>query len=133
MSSITQLKAEKNELETSSKDNVRVNIINNMKNELKDKEIVINILRKLIGDEEKVDKLILKEFGKQGEFRMPSFEDMKIKIRQLEGEIVTLKHKLNSSFTKTKTEESPDNTDLFLKQIERINYRGICGFLPCKA
>ena len=120
MSSITQLKAEKNELETSSKDNVRVNIINNMKNELKDKEIVINILRKLIGDEEKVDKLILKEFGKQGEFRMPSFEDMKIKIRQLEGEIVTLKHKLNSSFTKTKTEESPDNTDIFLKQIEQL-------------
>ena len=120
MSSIGMLKADNSNLEMISKDNVRVNIINNMKKELKDKESVINLLRKMIGDEEKVDKYLLKEFGKQGEGRLPSFEDMKIKVRQLEGEILTMKHKLSNSLTKAKTEDNPDNTGVFIKQIEQF-------------
>jgi hypothetical protein len=118
MSSINQLKAEKTEVESFSKDNVRVNIINNLKKDLKDKENVITLLRKLIGDEEKVDKFLLKEFGKQGESRIMTYEEMKIKQKQLEGEIVTLKHKLSEKHNKTSKAEEVDNSAVFIRQIE---------------
>lgn len=121
MGSISQLKSDKAEVENSSKDNVRVNIINGLKKEVKERESVIVLLRKYINDEEKVDKYLLKEFGKQGENRMPSYEELKIKIRQMEAEIFGLKHKLTEKTVKqAKTEEVPDNTGVFIKQIDML-------------
>lgn len=93
MTSITSLKSQNTDLESTTKDNIRVNIINKLKEERKDQERVIELLRKLIADEDKVDKFLMKEFVKNGAQRNPTYEEMKIKIKQLEAEIVSLKYK----------------------------------------
>jgi len=93
MNSINQLKSEKNQIESSTKDNIRVNIINKLKEERADQEQIISLLRKLISDEDKVDKFLTKEFSKKGANRLSTYEELKIKIKQLESEIVSLKFK----------------------------------------
>lgn len=93
MSSINTLKSEKTLIETNTKDNIRVNIINKLKEERSDQELIINLLRKLIGDEDKIDKYLTKEFSKKGVQRAPTYEELKIKIKQLESDIVSLKFK----------------------------------------
>jgi hypothetical protein len=99
MKSIEGLKSQKNEIENTTKDNIRVSIINKLKEERKDQEIVISLLRKLIGDEDKVDKFLLKEFDKKGNDHLPTYEELKLKIRQLEADIVSHKYKLMTNTT----------------------------------
>ena len=93
MNAINNLKTQNQNLENTAKDNVRVSIINKLKEERKDQENVIELLRKLIADEDKVDRFLLKEFDKKGGGRIPTYEELKIKIKQLESEIVSLKYK----------------------------------------
>lgn len=93
MNSINLLKSEKTMIETNTKDNIRVNIINKLKEERADQELIISLLRKLIGDEDKIDKYLTKEFSKKGAQRAQTYEELKIKIKQLEAEIVSLKFK----------------------------------------
>lgn len=93
MNAINSLKTQNQNLENTAKDNVRVSIINKLKEERKDQENVIELLRKLIADEDKVDRFLLKEFDKKGGGRIPTYEELKIKIKQLESEIVSLKYK----------------------------------------
>ena len=93
MNAINNLKTQNQNLENTAKDNVRVSIINKLKEERKDQENVLELLRKLIADEDKVDRFLLKEFDKKGGGRIPTYEELKIKIKQLESEIVSLKYK----------------------------------------
>jgi hypothetical protein len=103
MKSIEGLKTQKSEMENTTKDNIRVSIINKLKEERKDQENVIALLRKLIGDEDKVDKFLLKEFDKKGNDHLPTYEELKIKIRQLEADIVSYKYKqMTNTAGKTK-------------------------------
>jgi len=93
MNAINNLKTQNQNLESTAKDNVRVSIINKLKEERKDQENVIELLRKLISDEDRVDRYLMKEFEKKGAGRIPTYEELKMKIKQLESEIVSLKYK----------------------------------------
>ncbi len=93
MNSINLLKSEKTMIETTTKDNIRVNIINKLKEERADQEQIIVLLRKMLGDEDRVDKYLIKEFAKKGAQRALTYEELKIKVKQLEAEIVSLKFK----------------------------------------
>lgn len=95
MNSISQIKAEKDMIENNNKDNVRVDIIKKLREERKDQEIIITLLRKLISDEDRVDKYLAKEFSKRGAMtlRIMTYEEQKIKIKQLESDIISLKFK----------------------------------------
>jgi hypothetical protein len=93
MNSINSLKSQNQELNNNTKDNVRVTQIKSLKQEIADKEKVILLLRRLIDDEERVDKYLLKEFAKLGDQRFSTYEEQKIKIKQLEAELVQLKFK----------------------------------------
>jgi hypothetical protein len=110
MNSINLLKSEKTMIETTTKDNIRVNIINKLKEERADQELIICLLRKQIGDEDKIDKYLTKEFYKKGAQRAPTFEELKIKIKQLEAEIVSLKFK-NLTSKKTNTNNIGESCD----------------------
>lgn len=113
MNSITLLKSEKDNAENSSKDNIRVNIINKLKDERKDQEQIIELLRKLILDEDKVDKFLMKEFTKKGNQRIATYEELKIKIKQLESEIVSLKFKNLTNKNPTNNNNNNFNTSNF--------------------
>ena len=113
MNSITLLKSEKDNVENSSKDNIRVNIINKLKDERKDQEQIIELLRKLILDEDKVDKFLMKEFSKKGNQRIATYEELKIKIKQLESEIVSLKFKNLTNKNPTNNNNNNFNTSNF--------------------
>jgi chromosome segregation ATPase len=102
MGSIGTLKNKNSDLENTSKDNIRVSIINKLKEERKDQEQVIELLRRMINDEERVDKFLMKEFDKKGAQRAPPYEELKIKIKQLEAEIISLKYKQISTKPKEK-------------------------------
>jgi hypothetical protein len=93
MSSINTLKAKNDELNNNTKENVRVTQIKALKQEVADKEKVIFLLRKMIDDEERVDKYLLKEFGKLGDQRLLTYEEQKIKIKQIEAELIQIKYK----------------------------------------
>lgn len=94
MNSINTLKAKCSKLESESSSDVRVNIIKELRNERKDQENIITLIRKKLGNDQETDKYLLKELDlKLGENRNPTYEDMKMRIRKLESEVILLKHK----------------------------------------
>lgn len=115
MNSINLLKSEKSMIENTTKDNIRVNIINKLKEERNDQELIISSLRKLLGDEDKVDKYLTKEFSKKGAQRVATYEELKIKIKQLEAEIVSLKFKnlTNKNSNPNNIGDSTDNDKVY--------------------
>ena len=130
MSSIFTLKSKADELNTNSKDNVRVNIINNLKTERKDQENIIVLLRKMISDEERVDKYLLKEFKScKGDNRIPTYEELRIKIKQLESENITKKYKaLNLTNTLKQTHKDNNEAELLseaLKDMKEKHYQEV--------
>ncbi len=115
--SIGKLSNQKQNLEDTNKDNIRVNIINKLKQERKDQEEVINLLRKLIGDEERVDKYLLKEFNKKGDEHKMTYEEQKIKIKKLEADIVSLKYRnMTNIKNKKETQLQPLEDSFILEQ-----------------
>ncbi len=64
MGSINSLKAESNQIQNDNKDNIRVSIIKKLKQDIKDQEQVIHLIRKLHGNDPQVDEYLLKEFQK---------------------------------------------------------------------
>jgi chromosome segregation ATPase len=115
MNSINNLKLQNQNLENTTKDNIRVSIINKLKEERKDQEYVIELLRKLISDEDRVDKYLIKEFDKKGTARIATYEELKIKIKQLESEIVSLKYK---QVTNTKNKSTLINKQLSIENFQ---------------
>ena len=103
MGSIDTLKRQNSEYEKMSKDNVRVKIIQDLKKERKDQEQVISLLRKYISNEGEVDEYLLKEFNKNGEQRLYSYEELKIRNKELENKLKKMKLKLENGTKSSKT------------------------------
>jgi hypothetical protein len=84
-----------------------------LKEERKDQEKIIDLLRKMINDEDKIDRMILKEMEKRGDERerLLTYEELKIKIKNLEAQIFHLKKNstsLKKTINKTKNKEEND-------------------------
>ena len=101
MNSIATLQKKVDQFELESHSDKRVEIINKLRNERKDQETTILLLRKYIlnmtGDDKeeemkKIDKYLISKFKeKNGEQRFISYEELKIKYDELEKNYMTLK------------------------------------------
>ena len=99
MNSITNLQKKMSKIEEESHDNVRVEIIRKLRQERKDQEQVILLLRKYIKDlstdkekeDLKVNKYLINYFKKNGDQRMLSYEELKIKYDELDNKYQILK------------------------------------------
>ena len=95
MNSISTMQKKMAQIEEESHDNVRVEIIRKLKQERKDQQQVILLLRKYIknlstdkeNEDEKVNKYLINNFKKNGEQRVPSYEELKIKNDELENKL----------------------------------------------
>ena len=95
MNSISTMQKKMAQIEEESRDNVRVEIIRKLKQERKDQQQVILLLRKYIknlstdkeNEDEKVNKYLINNFKKNGEQRVPSYEELKIKSEELENKL----------------------------------------------
>ena len=107
MNSITNLQKKMSKIEEESHDNVRVEIIRKLRQERKDQEQVILLLRKYIKDlssdkekeDLKVNKYLINNFKKNGDQRVLSYEELKIKYDELEKNYQTLKKSKGGSAT----------------------------------
>ena len=107
MDGISNLQKKVLKMEEESHDNVRVEIIRKLKQERKDQEQVILLLRKYIKDmstdkekeELKVNKYLINYFKKNGEQRFLTYEELKIKYDELEKNYQTLKKSKGGSAT----------------------------------
>ena len=103
MGSITSLKTKNENLEKESHENVRVDIIKRLKEERKNQESVISLLRKYINNDGEVDKYLIKEFKKNGEQRFLTYEELHIKYKNVLNEYKKLKLGLkDTNYKKTK-------------------------------
>ena len=97
--SITTLQKKNAKLEEESHDNVRVEIIRKLRQERKDQEQVITLLRKYIKDlstdkeneDLKINKYLITYFKKNGDQRVLTYEELKIKYDELENNYQILK------------------------------------------
>ena len=105
--SITTLQKKNAKLEEESHDNVRVEIIRKLRQERKDQEQVISLLRKYIKDlstdkeheDSKVNKYLINFFKKNGEQRVLTYEELKIRYEELENNYQVLKKAKGGSAT----------------------------------
>ena len=101
MNSITNLQKKVDQFELESRTEKRAEIINKLRNERKDQETTILLLRKyilnIVGDNKeeemkKIDKYLINKFKeKYGEQRYISYEELKIKYDELEKNYASLK------------------------------------------
>lgn len=95
MNSITTLKKKMSKIEEETHDNVRVEIIRKLRQERKDQQQVILLLRKYIKDlsqdkekeDEKVNKYLITYFNKNGDQRVLTYEELKIKCDEFENKL----------------------------------------------
>lgn len=95
MNSITTLKKKMSKIEEETHDNVRVEIIRKLRQERKDQQQVILLLRKYIKDlsqdkekeDEKVNKYLITYFKKNGDQRVLTYEELKIKCDEFENKL----------------------------------------------
>jgi myosin heavy subunit len=107
MNSIKTLQEKNSQMEKESHDNVRVEIIRKLKQERKDQEQVIVLLRKYIKDlstdkeqeDLKVNKYLINYFKKNGEQRFLTYEELKIEYEELNKKYQTLKKSKGGSAT----------------------------------
>lgn len=124
MNSINTLNNKVLKMENESRDNVRVEIIQKLREERKDQQQVILLLRKYIKDlssdkekeDLKVNKYLINNFKKNGDQRVLSYEELKIKYNELENNYQVLKKAKGGSATtrgymksKEKAKKIPDS------------------------
>ena len=109
MGSITSLKTKNENLEKESHENVRVDIIKRLKEERKNQELVISLLRKYINNDGEVDKYLIKEFKKNGEQRFLTYEELHIKYKNIINEYKKLKYSLKNKKYKKKKKKNNIN------------------------
>ena len=97
MNSINVLQKKSDQIEKESHENVRVDIIKNLRKERKDQEQVITLLRKFIGKNDEVDKYLINEFKKGGDQRMLTYEELKMKYNKIENDYKKLKNGLDGN------------------------------------
>lgn len=117
MQSIQELKKQNASIRALNKENNRSKLIEKLKTELVQQEIAIQALRDLIADNEKSDEQIIKYLNKgPPRIRPLSREEMKMKIRKLEGRLGISKKTpgdqavddLESMLNPSKSQESED-------------------------
>ena len=118
--SISTLKKQNAEINAQSQDNKRIEIIQRLKNERKEQELIITLIRKMINKEKDVNAFLQKEFIKGGDQRKLSYEELKIKIKEKEDELRALKLNNNNTINLL-TQSKKDNnkkkvTDTFLQE-----------------
>ena len=118
--SISTLKKQNAEINAQSQDNKRIEIIQRLKNERKEQELIITLIRKMINKEKDVNAFLQKEFIKGGDQRKLSYEELKIKIKEKEDELRALKINNNNTINLL-TQSKKDNnkkkvTDTFLQE-----------------
>ena len=123
MGSITSLKTKNENLEKESHENVRVDIIKRLKEERKNQELVISLLRKYINNDGEVDKYLIKEFKKNGEQRFLTYEELHIKYKNVLNEYKKLKLGLkDTNYKKTKKNSTLyDSTKKSRKSLQGID------------
>ena len=123
MGSITSLKTKNENLEKESHENVRVDIIKRLKEERKNQESVISLLRKYINNDGEVDKYLIKEFKKNGEQRFLTYEELHIKYKNVLNEYKKLKLGLkDTNYKKTKKNSTLyDSTKKSRKSLKGID------------
>ena len=123
MGSITSLKTKNENLEKESHENVRVDIIKRLKEERKNQELVISLLRKYINNDGEVDKYLIKEFKKNGEQRFLTYEELHIKYKNILNEYKKLKLGLkDTNYKKTKKNSTLyDSTKKSRKSLQGID------------
>ena len=123
MGSITSLKTKNENLEKESHENVRVDIIKRLKEERKNQESVISLLRKYINNDGEVDKYLIKEFKKNGEQRFLTYEELHIKYKNILNEYKKLKLGLkDTNYKKTKKNSTLyDSTKKSRKSLQGID------------
>jgi len=123
MGSITSLKTKNENLEKESHENVRVDIIKRLKEERKNQESVISLLRKYINNDGEVDKYLIKEFKKNGEQRFLTYEELHIKYKNVLNEYKKLKLGLkDTNYKKTKKNSTLyDSTKKSRKSLQGID------------
>lgn len=130
MNSIKILKERSDKIEKESADNERVNIIKDLRNERRDQENVILLLKKKLNNDVETDKYLIKEFtDKFGNNRIPSYEELKIKIKKLESEIFHLKKNMEIKKKTIENEKLSENnisrnvsSDTLKRSTERNNF-----------
>lgn len=129
MNSISILSKKVEKAEEESKNQIRINIINSLKKERSDQEYIIQLLRKRIGEDSLViDRYLLEQTKlKFGETHVELYEELKIKIRQLEGEVYKLKNKIKIKEDKETKEDKEDkkknNEDNQIKSSSKTVYK----------
>ena len=123
MGSITSLKTKNENLEKESHENVRVDIIKRLKEERKNQESVISLLRKYINNDGEVDKYLIKGFKKNGEQRFLTYEELHIKYKNVLNEYKKLKLGLkDTNYKKTKKNSTLyDSTKKSRKSLQGID------------
>ena len=91
MESINNLKEKNAELEELSHENKKVEVIKNLRNEKKDQDLVISLLRKYVQNDSKIDKYLMKEYKKSNESKYISYDELNQKYKNLENTIKKLK------------------------------------------
>ena len=87
MESINNLKEKNAELEELSHENKKVEVIKNLRNEKKDQDLVISLLRKYVQNDSKIDKYLMKEYKKSNESKYISYDELNQKYKNLENTI----------------------------------------------
>ena len=91
MESINNLKEKNAELEELSHENKKVEVIKNLRNEKKDQDLVISLLRKYVQNDSKIDKYLMKEYKKSNESKYISYDELNQKYKNLENTIKKIK------------------------------------------
>jgi len=98
MNSIQLLKKENASLSKQSKEHKRSELIQQLNKDIADQDIVIEVLRGLIGDDKKADNAIIKELTKgPPRIRVQTREELKMEIRELKNKLLKYEKKKDSS------------------------------------
>ena len=87
MESINNLKEKNAELEELSHENKKVEVIKNLRNEKKDQDLVISLLRKYVQNDSKIDKYLMKEYKKSNESKYQKYKNLENTIKKLKLQI----------------------------------------------
>lgn len=92
MKSINKLKEDIEKDKYQNQDNVRAKIIERMKKDIGENEVVIEMMRDMINDDESINKEMVKILSKgPARARVLSREELREEIKRLKGEVGTLK------------------------------------------
>ena len=114
--SIQNLKKDVQKEKHGKKDNVRAQMIERLKKDIGDNEVVIETWRTLIGDDEVIEKELMQVLNKgPPRMRVMTREELRIEIKKLKGKLARQKKKTvedDDVSQSVKSERGQDNADL---------------------